>query len=57
MGVGSWVFLELIFLHNLFTKMAWNRLFFNEKVYYTGLDYWRDTVREIGKKKMNLKVK
>lgn len=34
-GMGSWIVLELLTIHNLFNKMAWNRLFFNEELYIT----------------------
>jgi hypothetical protein len=38
-GMGSWVVLELVTIQNLFSKMAWNRLFFNEEVYISATDF------------------
>lgn len=38
-GVGSYVVLEGFYIHNFFSRAAWNRYFFNEKTYYTKEQY------------------
>ena len=40
--MGSWMILELFTIHNLFSKIAWNRLFFNEEVYITPQEWSKD---------------
>ena len=35
MGISSFMPLELFYINNLMSRSAWNRYFFNEKVYIT----------------------
>lgn len=54
-GIGSWLPLELLICNNLLTRMGWNRLFFNEAVYVTDLDYAKETAKKQGIKKVDLR--
>lgn len=35
MGISSYMPLELTYINNLMMRSAWNRYFFNEKIYIT----------------------
>lgn len=54
-GMGSWIVLELVTIHNLFTKIAWNRLFFNEELYITPTDWAKDFAEKWDVKKPDLR--
>lgn len=48
MGRGSIVILELLIVHNLFSRSAWNRYFFNEEEYMDSRKYAADFEKMIG---------
>lgn len=48
MGRGSVVVLELFIVHNLFSRSAWNRYFFNEEEYIDSRKYVADFEKSFG---------
>ncbi len=55
MGMGSFMVLELFTFHNLFNKMAWNRLFFNEELYITPTSWAMDMADKLDIKRPDLR--
>lgn len=53
--MGSWIVLELFTIHNLFSKIAWNRLFFNEEVYLTPTHWANELAEKLDIKKVDLR--
>ena len=54
MGRGSIVILDLFIVHNLFSRAAWNRYFFNEEEYIDSRKYVADFQRMIGKRNFDI---
>lgn len=54
MGRGSLVLLELFIVHNLFSRSAWNRYFFNEEEYLDSRKYVADFERVSGAKPFDI---
>ena len=53
--MGSWVVLELFTVHNLFTKIAWNWLFFNEELYLSPTEWAKDLAEKLDIQKSDLR--
>ena len=54
MGRGSIVVLELFIVHNLFSRSAWNRVFFNEEEYIDSRKYVADFEKMMGGGKLSI---